>query len=58
VLTFVESKLFTQLVAQYLSDEEYRQLQQAIAANREAGDVVRGSGGVRTRRWARSDEAR
>lgn len=34
-------------MAQYLSDEEYRQLQHALAANPEAGDVVRGSGGVR-----------
>jgi len=51
VLTFVETRLFTQLVAQYLSDEEYRQLQHALAANPEAGDVVRGSGGVRKLRW-------
>jgi len=51
VLTFIETKLFTQLVAQYLSDEEYRQLQHAMAANPEAGDVVRGSGGVRKLRW-------
>lgn len=54
MLTFVETKLFTQLVAQYLSDEEYRQLQHAIAANPEAGDVVRGSGGVRKLRWGTS----
>ena len=43
MLTFVETKLFTQLVAQNLSHEEYRQLQHAMAANPEAGDVVRGS---------------
>jgi hypothetical protein len=51
VLTFVETRLFTQLVAQYLNDEEYRQLQHALAANPEAGDVVRGSGSVRRLRW-------
>ena len=51
MLTFVETKLFTQLVAQYLSDEEYRGLQHALAANPEAGDVLRGSGGVRKLRW-------
>ncbi len=50
VLTFVETRLFTQLVAQYMSDEEYR-LQRALAANPEAGDLVRGSGGVRKLRW-------
>jgi len=51
VLTFVETALFTQLVGQYLSDEEYRALQDAIVANPEAGDVVPGSGGVRKLRW-------
>jgi hypothetical protein len=51
VLTFVETKLFTQLVPQYLSDEEYRELQHALAVNPEAGDLVRGSGGVRKLRW-------
>ena len=51
MLTFVETKLFTQLVAQYLSDDEYRQLQHVLAANPEVGDVVRGSGGVRKLRW-------
>lgn len=51
MLTFVETKLFTKLVGQYLSDEEYAALQGAIAANPEAGDLVRGSGGVRKLRW-------
>ncbi len=51
MLTFVETKLFTHLVSQYLSDEEYA-LQHALADNPEAGDVVRGSGGVRKLRWS------
>ena len=51
MLTFVETKLFTSLVGQYLSDEEYAALQQALTANPDAGDVIRGSGGVRKLRW-------
>ena len=51
VLTFVETKLFTGLVQQYLSDDEYVALQQSLIANPEAGDVIRGSGGVRKLRW-------
>lgn len=51
MLTFVETKLFTQLVPRYLSDEEYAALQHALVADPEAGDVVRGSGGVRKLRW-------
>ena len=51
VLTFVESKLFTSLVHEYLSDDEYAALQQALSNSPEAGDVIRGSGGVRKLRW-------
>lgn len=51
VLTFIETKLFTSLVGQYLSDDEYAALQQALADNPDAGDVIRGSGGVRKLRW-------
>ena len=36
---------------QYLSDDEYDALQQALAVNPDAGDVIRGSGGVRKLRW-------
>ena len=37
MLTFVETKLFSKLVQEYLSDDEYRALQQALVANPEAG---------------------
>jgi mRNA-degrading endonuclease RelE of RelBE toxin-antitoxin system len=51
VLTFVETKLFTRLIGHYLSDMEYAALQQWLMANPTAGDVIRGSGGVRKVRW-------
>lgn len=51
MLTFVETKLFTALVQDYFTDDEYAALQNAIVANLEAGDVIRGSGGVRKLRW-------
>jgi hypothetical protein len=50
--TFVETRLFTKLVQEYLSDDEYGALQQALVANPEAGDVIPGSGGVRKLRWS------
>ena len=50
--TFVETRLFTKLVQEYLSDDEYGALQQALVANPEAGDVIPGSGGVRELRWS------
>jgi mRNA-degrading endonuclease RelE of RelBE toxin-antitoxin system len=51
VLTFVETKLFTSLIQQYLADDEYAALQQALAAKPDTGDLIRGSGGVRKLRW-------
>ena len=51
MISFVETRLFTRLVQEYLSDEEYGALQQALLQDPEAGAVVPGSGGVRKMRW-------
>ena len=51
MLSFVETKLFTRLVQEYLSDDEYSELQQSLVDNPEAGTLIRGSGGVRKLRW-------
>jgi hypothetical protein len=51
MISFVETKLFTRLMQEYLSDDEYAQLQQALVADPEAGSVIAGSGGVRKLRW-------
>jgi mRNA-degrading endonuclease RelE of RelBE toxin-antitoxin system len=51
VFSFVESPLFTRLVTEYLTEDEYAALQQALRENPEAGKVVAGSGGVRKLRW-------
>jgi|SRR5258708_7643125 hypothetical protein len=50
--SFIETRLFTRLVDDYLSDDEYRKLQTALIGNPNAGDIVPGSGGVRKLRWA------
>ena len=52
VFSFVETRLFTRLVEEYLSDEQYVGLQQSLIEDPEAGSVIRGSGGVRKLRWA------
>ncbi len=49
--SFIETKLFSRLVAEYLTDEEYANLQHALIKNPEAGDLIPGSGGVRKLRW-------
>jgi mRNA-degrading endonuclease RelE of RelBE toxin-antitoxin system len=51
VFSFVETQLFTRLVQDYLSDEEYQQLQALLMQQPEAGAVIPGSGGVRKLRW-------
>ena len=40
------------LVLQYLSDEQYTELQLALINNPELGPVIAGTGGVRKLRWA------
>jgi hypothetical protein len=51
MISFVETKLFTRLVQEYLSDDEYSELQQALLANPDSGVVIPRSGGVRKLRW-------
>ena len=52
ILSFIETPLFTRLVGDYLSDEEYAALQAHLAQYPESGDVVPRSGGVRKLRWS------
>lgn len=49
--SFIETKLFTRLVGEFLTDEEYSKLQAALIENPESGDVIPGSGGIRKLRW-------
>jgi hypothetical protein len=53
VFTFIESSIFERLLPVYLDDDEYVELQQYMMQNPEAGQLVRGSGGVRKLRWVR-----
>jgi len=50
-LVFKESPLFTRLLADYLTDDAYRSLQEALMENPELGDVMPGTGGFRKLRW-------
>lgn len=49
--TFIETKLFTRLLPEYLKDDEYADFQKSLSANPDAGDLIPGSGGVRKIRW-------
>ena len=54
MFTIVESSLFSRLVSDYLSEEEYEGLKLFLAVNPESGDVISGSGGLRKLRWIRT----
>jgi hypothetical protein len=56
--SFIETKLFSRLVADVLTDEEYTSLQNALIKDPEAGDLIPGSGGIRKLRCGRSRQAR
>jgi hypothetical protein len=52
MVEFIEAPLFTQLLADFLTDDEYHGLQEQLAREPEAGDVMPGTGGFRKLRWA------
>jgi hypothetical protein len=47
MFSFIETKLFSRLLADYLTDDEYALLQKALVESPEQGALVPGSGGVR-----------
>ena len=49
---FIETSLFTRIVYDYLSEDEYLGLQVYLLQHPESGKIIRGSGGIRKIRWA------
>lgn len=52
MLVFVETKAFTRLFDERLSDDDLSELQDYLRVDPEVGQVIPGSGGVRKMRWA------
>jgi len=52
MFSFIETRLFTKFVVEYLTDEEYGALQESLMRDPDAGPVIPGSGGIRKIRWA------
>jgi len=51
MLTFIETRLFSRIVGDYLDDDEYALLQAWLGLHPHAGAVIPGSGGLRKVRW-------
>jgi mRNA-degrading endonuclease RelE of RelBE toxin-antitoxin system len=46
--------VFSKRVQQHLNDDDYAEMQAFLAAQPEAGSIIKGSGGMRKLRWAGS----
>jgi mRNA-degrading endonuclease RelE of RelBE toxin-antitoxin system len=50
-MEFIETPIFTREIRRLLPDDEYHKLQIALVLRPDAGDLIRGSGGLRKIRW-------
>ena len=53
MMVIIETTIFTKLIKELMSDDEYRTLQEALVNRPELGDLITGSGGLRKVRWKR-----
>jgi len=51
-MIFIETPVFEQQINDLLSHDEYLAFQKMLAGNPTAGDVIKGSGGLRKIRWS------
>jgi hypothetical protein len=52
VMEFIETSVFTKLIVRLLPDDSYRLLQDDLAKNPQAGDLMPAGGGIRKLRFA------
>ncbi|WP_422411911.1 MULTISPECIES: hypothetical protein [unclassified Endozoicomonas] len=45
-MEFVEASIFTKIITQLMSDDEYRTMQKALIAQPDLGSVIKGTGGA------------
>lgn len=55
---FVESTIFEKLRANYLSDDQFRDLQRLLLENPKSGSVIQGTGGLRKIRFGAKDKGK
>lgn len=57
-MIFIESSLFTKDVYNYLSEDEYKDLQSRLVEQPRLGNVIPGCGGIRKARWGQKGKSR
>ena len=50
-MVIIETSVFTRIINELMSDEDYLELQKALITRPDAGDIIRNSGGLRKLRW-------
>jgi len=50
-MVIIETSVFTRLIRELMDDDNYRELQEALVQQPDAGDLIKGSGGLRKVRW-------
>ena len=50
-MVIIETSVFSRLIQTLMSDDEYRQLQEALITRPDMGDIIKSSGGIRKVRW-------
>ena len=53
-MIFIETSVFTKRIHKVMDDDAYAMLQQELVKHPDAGDVIKGSGGIRKIRWGGS----
>jgi mRNA-degrading endonuclease RelE of RelBE toxin-antitoxin system len=51
-MEFIEAPVFSKYIYEYLSEDDYAELQNYLFRHPESGDLIPGSGGIRKLRWA------
>ncbi len=52
VMVFIETSIFTKEIQHLRQDDNYRMLQTALMLPPDAGNLIKGSGGLRKIRWS------
>jgi hypothetical protein len=51
-MIIIETPIFTKLITGLMSDDEYKELQEALVTRPEMGALIKNSGGLRKVRWS------
>ncbi len=57
-MVIIETPLFTRIISELMSDDVYRELQDALIQQPDKGDLIPGSGGLRKVRWKLQGQGR